>query len=217
MHAPKPATTRNSVGPARRRTGRRARKSAERTSRPREPRGASRARSGRPRGCPSRRSGGVRRHRRAGPRRGRARSRRAGRSSGGSGARRRGPPRDRRRLPPRRTRPRTDREDAPESDQREPDRDPVDELRLEREEETADRGPGDSESWNAIERWASALTRISRGTSDGVSARPAGAPIALATPIANASTKNGQPGRLPATRDGEEPEQDADSTATMKR
>ena len=43
-------------------------------------------------------------------------------------------------------------------------------------------GPTTAESWNAIDRCASALTRISCGTSDGVSARPAGAPIALPTP-----------------------------------
>ena len=42
-----------------------------------------RGRSGRPRGCPSRRSAAARLRRRGAPRRGRARSRRAGRSSGG--------------------------------------------------------------------------------------------------------------------------------------
>ncbi len=65
-------------------------------------------------------------------------------------------------------------------------------------------GPATSESWNAIERWASALTRISCGTSEGVSARPAGAPIALAHPVSSASPKNGR--TLPAPRNGHDEE-----------
>ena len=60
-------------------------------------------------------------------------------------------------------------------------------------------GPTTAEPWNAIERCASALTRISCGTSDGVSARPAGAPIALPIPWTNASAKNGQTRPVSAT------------------
>ena len=67
-------------------------------------------------------------------------------------------------------------------------------------------GPTTADPWNAIERWASALTRISSGTSDGVSDRPAGAPIALPTPCMNASTKNGQTLLAPAAVTARSPE-----------
>ena len=51
-------------------------------------------------------------------------------------------------------------------------------------------GPATTDTWNAIERCARAVTRISSGTSDGVNDRPAGEPSAAATPVANASARN---------------------------
>ena len=87
-------------------------------------------------------------------------------------------------------------EHRPERDEREGDGDRVDELGLDREQQAADGRAITADSWKAIERCASALTRISSGTSDGVNARPAGAPIALPTPCRNASAKNGH--TLPA-------------------
>ena len=53
-------------------------------------------------------------------------------------------------------------------------------------------GPLTSESWKPIDRCAIAFTRISCGTSEGVSARPEAAPNALPVPVRNASAKNGQ-------------------------
>lgn len=53
-------------------------------------------------------------------------------------------------------------------------------------------GPTMADAWNAIERMANARTRSDSGTSDGVSARAAGEPRALATPVPMASTRNGQ-------------------------
>ena len=78
-------------------------------------------------------------------------------------------------------------------------------------------GPATSESWNAMERCASALTRISRGTSEGVRARPAGAPIALPTPIANASAKNGHTWSAPESVIASSPSATPMSTTIMKR
>ena len=52
-------------------------------------------------------------------------------------------------------------------------------------------GPPMTETWNATDRTASARGRMSSGTSDGVSAREAGAPTAVATPVKKASAKNG--------------------------
>ena len=55
-----------------------------------------------------------------------------------------------------------------------------------------------TESCKATDRCAKAFTRIACGTSDGVIARPAGAPSADATPVTKASTKNGQVSSAPA-------------------
>ena len=59
-------------------------------------------------------------------------------------------------------------------------------------------------AWSTTERKARARTRIERGTSEGVIAREAGAPRAEATPVPNASTKNGHvwlaPARVTASR-----------------
>ncbi len=55
-----------------------------------------------------------------------------------------------------------------------------------------------TETWKTTDRKASARTRMSRGTSDGVRAREAGAPSAAATPVPKASRKNGQVDPAPA-------------------
>ena len=70
-----------------------------------------------------------------------------------------------------------------------------------------------TDAWNTIDRRASARTRISRGTSDGVSAREAGAPSADATPVPNASTKNGHVEAAPARVTKSNPTMTATSSA----
>ena len=74
-------------------------------------------------------------------------------------------------------------------------------------------GPPITESWNATDRCANALTRISCGTSDGTIARPAGAPSADATPVPNASAKNGDVSSAPAPVTASRPTATAASTA----
>ena len=169
------------------------------------PRAARRARRARPRGRPARTRAAARRRRRTARRTGRARSRRAAPACAGRAGRRRARSRGR---ASRRRRPRGPsgaRGPRRAATTREARGDRVDELGLDREQEPAERRAADHRE---LERRPSAArtprTSISCGTSDGVSARPAGEPSADATPVPNASSEE-RPGLVRARpRHGEE-------------
>ena len=181
-------------------------------------RAARRARPGRPRGRPWRRRAAVRQRRRRARRRDRARSRRA---APGVRRTRRTPPRtlaDVGRTPHPPRPPRVERQRRNERDERERRRDCVDELGMDREQEAAERGADDHRRLEDDRSLGERAARGSRvGTSDGVRARPAGAARAAATPVPNASTKNGHVWLGSAVRDGEEPEGDERRRARLLR
>ena len=192
-------------------------RSPQQTPRPQVRRGGGRGPPDRRGARPSRRPGAGRPHRRRGRRRGRARSRRTGPGCGGQphapenareiGRRAAGclAPGAQQQTPRRR---RTSRERR---------RSRVDELGVQREQEAAESRADDHGRLRTTERCASARTRIARGTSDGVSAREAGAPSADATPVPKASTKKGQVASAPARVTTSRPSMTAMSTRGRER
>ena len=192
-------------------------RSARARRRPAPP-AARRARRGRRRARPARRPAAARRRRRTARRTGRARSRRAAPVCAGRAGRRRARSRGRASRPPAPSRPERSASTAASATTESTADDRVDELRLEREQQAAERRPARSQRPGRRPTAArSARTRISRGTSDGVSARPAGAPSAVATPVQNASAKNGHVSSAPDARHREQPDRDRRVEADRER